>query len=322
VTVHVAMASHYRLPVTGYGGTERVVVALARGLAGLGHRVTLLAAPGTRVPEATVIEVPPARLTDPAADFTAGLPPDVDVVHAHFPVHRRLARPFVQTLQGNRRAGATPRPNTICVSRDHARRHGTDVFVYNGLDPADYRFRSVKADYDLFLGRLHSVKGYRWAIEGAKRSGRRLVLAGGWRPSLRRGIRFVGRVAGAEKTELLAGARCLWMPALWDEPFGLTTIEALLSGTPVLATWRGALPEVVTPDVGALCDTLDEMIAAAETMHTRSPEACRAHAERYFAHVTMAGEYVRLYRGLLDTGTLPPGRPTPWALSVSRLHDA
>jgi glycosyltransferase involved in cell wall biosynthesis len=322
VTVHVAIASHYRLPVTGYGGTERVVVALARGLAGLGHRVTLLAAPGTRVPEATVIEVPPARLTDPAADFAAGLPPDVDVVHAHFPVHRRLARPFVQTLHGNLRAGATAPPNTIFVSRDHARRHGSDAFAYNGLDPADYRFRSVKADYDLFLGRLHSVKGYRWAIEGAKCSGRRLVLAGGWRPSLRRGIRFVGRVTGTEKTELLAGARCLWMPALWDEPFGLTTIEALLSGTPVLATRRGALPEVITPAVGALCDTLDEMIAAAHTMHTRSPEACRAHAERYFAHVTMAGEYVRMYRGLLDTGTLPPGRPTPWALPVSRLHDA
>ena len=72
------------------------------------------------------------------------------------------------------------------------------------------------------------------------------MLAGGWRPSLRRGISFVGRVGGEEKVALLAGARCLWMPALWDEPFGLTLIEALASGTPVLGTHRGSLPEIVT----------------------------------------------------------------------------
>src|SRR3989449_6145939 len=59
------------------------------------------------------------------------------------------------------------------------------------------------------------------------------------------------------------------MPALWEEPFGLTLIEALFSGTPVLATRRGALPEVITAEVGALCDTLDEMIAAAETIQDR-----------------------------------------------------
>src|SRR5206468_3859740 len=103
-------------------------------------------------------------------------------------------------------------------------------------------FRPTKADYDLFLGRLHSVKGYRWALTGAKRSGRRLLVGGGWRPSFRRNIRYVGEVHGTKKAELLAGARCLWMPALWEEPFGLTLIEALFSGTPVLATRRGGRP--------------------------------------------------------------------------------
>jgi glycosyltransferase involved in cell wall biosynthesis len=309
--VHVTLASHYRLPVRGYGGTERVVVALARGLAALGHRVTLLAAPGSRLPEATVLEVPPAKLTDPATDLVALLPRGTDILHTHFPVRRMLAHPFVQTFHGNLRSGGTVPPNNIFLSGDHARRNGSETFVYNGLDPADYTFRSVKDTYDLFLGRLHGAKGYRWAIEGAKRSGRRLLLAGGWRPSLRRNIRYLGRVDGLKKTELLAGARCLWMPALWDEPFGLTTVEALLSGTPVLGTRRGALPEVITPKVGALCDTLDEMVTAAETIHTRDPDACRAHAERFFSHRVMADEYVRMYRALLDTGRLPPGRPTP-----------
>lgn len=309
--MHVAIASNYRLPVTGYGGTERVVVALVRGLAALGHRVTLLAAPGSRVREATVLEIGPGRLTDSSVKLAGLIPRDVDILHAHFPVQRRPERPFVQTFHGNLLPGGAVLPNAIFVSHDHARRFGSDVFVHNGLDPADYLFRSQKDEYDLFLGRFHRAKGYRWAIAGAKRSGRRLLLAGGWRLSLRRNIRYVGRVEGRKKADLLASARCLWMPALWDEPFGLTTIEALFSGTPVLGTRRGALPEVITPEVGALCDTLDEMITAAETIHTRDPHACRAHAERYFSHIVMAEEYVRMYRSLLSAGTLPRGRPTP-----------
>jgi len=311
--MHVAIASHYRLPVVGYGGTDRVVVALVRGLAALGHQVTLLAAPGTRIAEATVVAVPPSQLTDPAVDLATLVPRNADLLHAHFPLSRTPSCPFVQTLHGNMRPGSPPPPNNVFVSRDHARRFGSDVFVYNGLDPGDYVFCATKADYDLFLGRLHSAKGYRWAIEGAKRSGRRLVIAGGWRPSFRRRISYAGAVDGAKKAELLAGARCLWMAALWDEPFGLTTIEALLSGTPVLGTRRGALPEVISAEVGTLCDTLEQMVAAAETIHTRDPAACRAHAERHFTHVVMAQEYLRMYRCLLETGRLPPGRATPHA---------
>ena len=311
--MHVAVFSHYRLPVKGYGGTERVVVAMVRALVELGHRVTLVAAPGTRVGDANVIEVPVATLTDSKTDLASLVPPGVDMLHAFYPLKRSPSRPFVQTLGGNLRPGAPVPPNNIFVSRDHARRYGSDVFVYNGLDPNDFLFESIKEDYDLFLGRLHRAKGYGWAIEAAKRSGRRLLLAGGWRPSLRRNIRFVGEVDGRRKTELLAGARCLWMPALWAEPFGLTTIEALFSGTPVLTTHWGALPEVVSPEVGALCDSVDEMIEAAATIHTRDPAVCRAHAERYFTHLVMAEEYLRMYRCLLDTGALPPGRVTPFA---------
>lgn len=309
--MHIAVVSHYRLPVKGYGGTERVVVALVRGLAALGHRVTLIAAPGTRLAEASVIEAPPQRVTDRQVDLATLAPSDADVLHVFFPLRRAPSRPFVQTLEGNLGAGETVPPNNIFVSRDHARRYGSEVFVYNGLDPAEFLFRSRKDEYDLFLGRLHSVKGYRWALQGAKRTGHRLVLAGGWRPSFARNIKYVGEVDGRRKAELLAGARCLWMPALWDEPFGLTTIEALFSGTPVLGTRRGALPEVITPAVGALCDSLDEMVAASETIHTRDPGACRAHAERYFSHIVMAEEYVRMYRALLASGTLSAGRPTP-----------
>jgi glycosyltransferase involved in cell wall biosynthesis len=102
------------------------------------------------------------------------------------------------------------------------------------------------------------------------------------------------------------------MPAQWDEPFGLTTIEALFSGTPVLATHRGALPEVLTDKVGAFADTLDEMIKAAETIGTRDPAACRAHAEQHFTHLVMAGEYLRMYRAVIESGKLPAGMVSPW----------
>jgi glycosyltransferase involved in cell wall biosynthesis len=310
--MHVVVASHHRLPVEGYGGTQRVVVALVRGLTALGHRVTLLAQPGTRVPEAAkVVEVPPKILKDSGADLTPFLPAGADVLHVHFPLKRGpTTLPFVQTLHSNWKAGVPLLPHTVFLSRDHARRHGSDVFVYNGLDPAEYIYRRRKEQWDLFLGRLHSAKGYHWAVEAAKRTGRRLILAGGWRPSFTGAITYVGEVGGNRKAVLLARARCLWTPALWDEPFGLPTIEALFSGTPVLGTRRGATPEIVTPAEGALADTLDELIDLAEDIGRRSPEACRARAERWFTHLTMAEEYVRMYGHVIATGAPPSGRPT------------
>ncbi len=312
--MHVVVASHQQLPAKGYGGPQRVVVALVRGLGTLGHRVTLLAPPGTRVPEAKVVEVAPRKFAD-AASLAPSIPRDADILHAHFPLKRGPGTiPFVQTIHRNLKPGSPPDPNTIFLSRDHARRHGSATFVYNGLDPAEYFFRRFPKrpeQYDLFLGKLHSAKGYHWAVEAAKHTGHKLIVAGGWRPSFTGSVKYVGEVDGATKAALLARARCLWNPPEWDEPFGLVTIEALFSGTPVLGTRRGALPELITPDVGALCDTMDEMIAAAQSIHTRSPAACRALAERCFTHVVMAEEYLRMYHHVLDTGVLPPGRPTP-----------
>ena len=312
--MHVVVASHQPLPAKGYGGPQRVVVALVHGLVALGHRVTLLAPPGTRVPSTRVVEVPPRKFGD-----TAGLAPyvpgDADIIHAHFPLKNGVATfPFVQTVHRNLKPGSQLYPHAIFLSQDHARRHGSETFVYNGLDPADYVFRRYpkrSTQYDLFLGKLHSAKGYQWAVEAAKHTGHPLIVAGGWRPSFTGSIKYVGEVDGTTKAALLARARCLWNPAEWDEPFGLVTVEALLSGTPVLGTRRGALPELITPEVGALCDSMDEMIAAAAAIHTRDPAACRARAERAFTHLVMAEAYVRMYGALLGSGVLPAGRPIP-----------
>ena len=300
--MRVALLYHDRLPVEGYGGTGRVVHWLARGLAELGHEVILLAAPGSRVPEARLVPVDPRRAEHRDFDPRPLLPAGVEVLHAH----RAIAVadiPTLWTLHGTANRADYP-PNMVCLSRDHAERSGAAAFVHNGLDPAEYRFRRDKGDFDLFLGRLHSAKGWQWAVAGARRSGPKLVVAGGWKSLFRPGLKTVGRVDGERKRALLAGARCLWMPARWDEPFGLTLIEAMASGTPVLGTRRGALPEIVAPDTGVLGDTLDELVALRPAIEGIDPEACRARVTSHFSHRVMASRYVELYREVMESGIL------------------
>lgn len=309
LTMHIALFFPAKLPVARYGGTERVVVNLARGLAARGHRITLLAGAGSTVPEATLVPVPVPEGAGQQFSVAPFLPADCDVLVANIPLHRPPADvPWVEVLHGNLRPGETPRPHTIFVSADHARRHGGRCWVHNGVDPAELRFEPRKKDYDLFLGRLHAVKGYHWAIAGAKRMGRKLRVAGAWRPSIDPRVRYLGAVGGAEKMRLLAEARLLWMPALWDEPFGMTLVEAMGSGTPVLGTRRGALPEVITPEVGRLGTTLDELIELAPECATLDPEAGRRRFERYFTHHAMAAEYERVLTEFVRAGELPAGR--------------
>lgn len=303
-TLHVVLYYPARLPVAGYGGSERVVVWLARGLVELGHRVTLLAYPGSNVTEASLVEIDPrSAKREGGVDLAPFLPPGVDVVHAHVPVRPLPSGiPFLWTFHGNATPGRVMPPSTVALSADHARRHGVSRWVHNGLDPSEYRFEPTKGDRDLFLGRLHSIKGWRWAITGARRAGRRITIAGGWRPSLQSGVHFAGSVSGTRKTDLLAESACLWMPAQWDEPFGLTTIEAMVSGTPVLGTRRGALPEIVTSTCGALGDTLDELVALRPGLDALDPEAVRDRVLDAFTHRTMAAGYERLYREAIGRG--------------------
>jgi glycosyltransferase involved in cell wall biosynthesis len=314
--MHIALFVRDRLPVRKYGGTQRIAVYLARGLAEAGHRVTLIAGQGSDVPEATLVPLTRAQRRDVALDLRPLLPGGVDLLLSYVPLAASPGVPWIRSLHGNRKPGTVSAANTLYLSRNHAERHGSTAFVHNGIDLGEFRFRRDKAGYDLFLGRLHGVKGHRWAIEGAWRTGHRLVLAGGWRPSLARGVRYAGEVGGERKAKLLAGAECLWMPALWDEPFGLTLIEAMASGTPVLGTRRGALPEIVTPDVGALGDTVDELVALRAGLARIEPDACRARVERWFSHHAMAEGYVRMFREFLAAGRLPPGK------TISELESA
>lgn len=96
-------------------------------------------------------------------------------------------------------------------------------------------------------------------------------------------IKPVGYVGGDQKFELFAKAKAVLVPVKWEEPFGLTVIEAMASGTPVIAFNRGAMPELIVDGVtGFLCDTEDEMVKAVGRLHEISPSACREHVARNF----------------------------------------
>ena len=185
--------------------------------------------------------------------------------------------------------------------------------VHNAVDVADFPYRTDKQDYVLFLGRMCHDKGVHLAIEAAKEAGRRLVIAAKCEeepekayfeeyvePRLGPDIEFIGQADGERKRELLTNARCLLLPLLWEEPFGLVMIEALACGTPVVALRRGSAPEVIVDGVtGLICDEPKELAAALGAIDRIDPAMCRRDAERRFDLTVMAQRYEQVYRGLL-----------------------
>src|SRR5262249_52637421 len=110
-----------------------------------------------------------------------------------------------------------------------------------------------------------------------------------------RDVRLAGEVAGLPKAELFAGACALIAPSRADEAFGLVCVEALLSGTPVICNDRGGLPEIVTSDVGFVCRSREELLAAAAAVDRIQPERCRSYALERFHYRGMAKRYVHEY---------------------------
>jgi glycosyltransferase involved in cell wall biosynthesis len=186
------------------------------------------------------------------------------------------------------------------------------TIVPNGVSLATYVFKSeVAPDAPLvFLGRIEEIKGPHLAIEIAKRSGRRLIIAGNvpeekrsWfdrfvRPSIDgKKISYIGPVNDTQKNELLGVAGALLMPILWDEPFGIVMAEAMACGTPVLGTRRGAVPEVVVDGVtGAVRDDVDGLVAAVAQLATIDRIACRRRVEEMYSEDSIVEGYLEVYR--------------------------
>lgn len=335
--MRVVLVSPGVTPPRHYGGTERVVAWLGRELAALGHEVTLLAPPGSEAPWAVrtaVFSPPPGNINAQALDLDDLIPPDADILHLHFAQPRDFPFPMLKTVHGypfhvtGRDTWAEPGefgPEYSFVSDAHRRTCGRpdNPFVHNGIDLDEYVFRADKEGYFLFLGKLDwNVKGLPSALRLAREEGLRLVLAGDFldpgfyarelKPLLGPGLEYAGPVGGADKAELLAGARALLFPTLWPEPFGLVAVEALASGTPVLTTCNGALPEIMVQGVtGFMGRSFQETREQLRGLDGIDPRACRTRVEERFTARRMAEDYLRLYLRRIREGLQsrrPPSR--------------
>jgi glycosyltransferase involved in cell wall biosynthesis len=297
--MNIVLTIRDRIPVKKYGGTERIVVWLADALTKKGHTVSIAAPRGSTSSCVEIIELKPRM------SLHLSLPAGTDVVHNHTLPMFQVNAPSLLTFHWITVPDFVFPPNTVFLSKAHAAMYGASRLVYNGLDPAEYLFSEQKDDYLLFLSRVsRSSKGVDTAVALAKRMGFKLVIAGGYKFTLSRKIRSMGMVGGKRKAELIANARALLFPISWDEPFGLAMIEALCSGTPVIATPRGAVPEIVTPDVGFVCAGLPEMEQAVERIGEISPHACRRRVMQHFTSDIMADNYLKVYEQVIAQGNL------------------
>jgi glycosyltransferase involved in cell wall biosynthesis len=201
------------------------------------------------------------------------------------------------------------------VSRTLAAVYGTDCYVWNGIDPDEFIYSEKKRNYVLFLCGLEwaAAKGFDIAQAAAREAGVRLVVGGSSRdPELverfratcaEKGVEYAGEVWGTRRATLLAGARALLFPTQWNEAFGMVMAEALMSGTPVICSNHGACPELITPDVGFLCQGIDNYARAISRAHEIAPTVCREKAMRDFHYSRMTAEYVKRYRQFLAEGT-------------------
>jgi glycosyltransferase involved in cell wall biosynthesis len=290
--VKIAIAHPAVFPVQGYGGTERAIWWLAKGLAERGHSVTLCGLPGSTNPFGDL------HITDFSGDWFARLP-KADVHHFFFTPPAQPKTPYLVTIEGNAKSGEVFYPNTVFVSANHAERHGGEYFAYNGIDLADYPLQPRNKPYWIFLAKASwRVKNVRGAIRIARKAGVPLDIVGGGIKGLPRfrGTRWRGMQGGLGKLQILQGARGLVFPVLWHEPFGIAVIEALALGAPVVATPFGSLPELVPEQVGVLAKSESELIAGVRACEQIPQEACRRWVEQHFTHHHMAAAYESLYR--------------------------
>jgi glycosyltransferase involved in cell wall biosynthesis len=184
--------------------------------------------------------------------------------------------------------------------------------IHHGIALNEFTFRPEQGSYLLFFGRIHPDKGVREAIDVAHRAHRRLILAGliqdieyfrnAVAPFLDGDqIRYVGSVGPTERDALLGGAAALLHLIQFDEPFGLSVIEAMATGTPTIAFERGSMPELIENGMsGSLVapGDLDGAVAAVDRLGDVDRRAVRAHVEQHFSAERMVDDYMRLYHQL------------------------
>ena len=330
----------WRTPPAGYGPWELVTSLLTEGLHAKGVDVTLFATQDSHTAGTLAGVVPRAYSEDPSLDAKvwealhvahvferAG---EFDLIHnqADFvplAFSRLVDTPVVTTIHGFGSDRILPaykayddRVHYVAIS--DADRHPDLHYaatIHHGIRLDDFPFDGHGSDDLLFFGRIHPDKGAGEAIRAAQAAGHRLVMAGlvqdaGYHerevaPYLDADrVRHLGVVGGPDRARTLGGAKALLHLIGFDEPFGLSVVEAMACGTPVVAYNRGSMPELIEHGVtGFLVDSFDEAVAAIERVGEIDRAACRAAAESRFGVERMTADYLALYKRILS-GELRP----------------
>lgn len=332
----IASIAH-RLPPRGYGPWEQIASTLTEGFVARGHEVTLFASADSvtsarlHPTAAAGYEEDPRldakvweALHNAAALERAG---EFDVIANHFDFmpltySRLVSTPMVTTIHG------FSSPEIVAVYRAYndiahyvaisdSNRHPDLHYaatVHHGIDLSRFTFVPVPDDYLLFLGRIHPDKGAHLALEVARRSGIPLVIAGivqdeaYFRDAVAPhidgvNVSYVGPVGPEERDALLGGARALLHLISFAEPFGLSVVEALATGTPVIAAPLGSMPEIVRDgDTGFLVADVDQAVAAVARLPLIERRACRADAVSRFGSDRMVDDHLAVFERVLAEG--------------------
>ncbi len=324
----------WRVPPRHYGPWERVVSLLTEGLVERGIDVTLFATVDSETSGRLAGVVARPYSEDPDIDVKVWeclhiahvfeRANEFDIIHNQFDFlplsySELVSTPVVTTIHGFSSESIVPvyeryneRGTSVAISdADRHPRLNYAATVYHGIPLEEFTFRERAGDYLVFFGRIHPDKGVVEAIEVAERSGRRLIIAGiiqdedyYQRLVLPRidgeRISYVGSVGAKRRDELLGGATALLHLINFNEPFGLSMVEAMACGTPVIATPRGSVAEVVREGVsGFIVGNVEEACDALERTKKLDRRSVREYVADNFTREAMVENYIKVYEGVL-----------------------
>ncbi len=304
--VHISIPNNL-VPPEGYGGTERVVHWLAKAQLDMGHQISVVCPEASRT-SANIIPISLLCSEEEAyqQSYQKILDLKPDIVHDHtFSQLFRLRHPKQTAVSTHHNERFQPVPNTIYPTRADAQSNGSSTFVYHGLDLNEYSFTDSKESYLLFLGAIHPRKNVEVAIRVAKWMDMPLTIVGPVRhPSyfckkirkkLNDRITYHGEAMGEIKNYILKNAKALLYLSSW-ESFGLSVIEAMATGTPIITSNIPPFHETVEHGVtGFICDSKKEFLQAKEQLPSIKPSACHERVVKNFSKEKMAQGYQKLY---------------------------